>query len=95
MNNKKVKRLRRKVKQIHFECFRTLQPDNEQDNVSLENISSLMPDQTHVYANGKMNLSFMTDKFVMKWLKQCPEIETYEEMMYYAKHKNLPSKGNN
>ena len=54
-----------------------------------------MPDQTHVYANGKMNLSFMTDKFVMKWLKQCPEIETYEEMMYYAKHKNLPSKGNN
>ena len=43
-----------------------------------------MPDQTHVYANGKMNLSFMTDKFVMKWLKQCPEIETYEEMMYYA-----------
>ena len=28
-------------------------------------------------------------------VKTMSEIETYEEMMYYAKHKNLPSKGNN
>jgi len=53
----------------------------------------LMPDQTHVFANGRINLSFMTDKFVMKWLKKCPEIETYEELMHYAEHKTLPSKG--
>ena len=93
MNNKKIKKLKSKVKHIQLGWFQSLLPEGEKEKANLDNISSLMPDQTHVFANGRINLSFMTDKFVMKWLKKCPEIETYEELMHYAEHKTLPSKG--
>ena len=92
MNNKKIKKLKSKVKHIQLGWFQSLLPEGEKEKANLDNISSLM-DQTHVFANGRINLSYMTDKFVMKWLKKCPEIETYEELMHYAEHKTLPSKG--
>jgi|TARA_B100001939_G_scaffold82663_1_gene70441 hypothetical protein len=93
MNAKQIKKLRRRVKAIQLGWMHSVLPPEEQDKVTLDNIHEVIPDQTHVYANGRLNLSFMTEKFVMKWLKQCPEIETYEELMHYAQHKNLPSKG--
>jgi len=93
MNAKQIKKLRQKVKHIQVGWMHSVLPPEEIDKVNVDNIQEVIPDQKHVFANGRLNLSFMTDKFVMKWLKKCPEIETYEELMYYAQHKKLPSKG--
>ncbi len=93
MSGKQIKKLRRKVKAIQVDWMHSILPPEEAKKVTIKNIHEVIPDQTHVFADGRLNLSFMTDKFVMKWLKQCPEIETYEELMHYAQNKNLPSKG--
>ena len=46
-----------------------------------DNVEELMPDQTHVFGNRQMHLSFMSDKWIMKILKNNPHITTYKELL--------------
>ena len=44
-------------------------------------LTELMPDQTHVFGNGQLHLSFMSDKWIMKILKENPHsVSTYKEL---------------
>jgi uncharacterized protein YneF (UPF0154 family) len=40
----------------------------------------LLPDQTHMFGGGQLYLSFMSDKWIMKQLKNNPNITSYEEL---------------
>ena len=48
--------------------------------ITVDNVEELMPDQTHAFGNRQMHLSFMSDKWIMKILKKNPHITTYKEL---------------
>ena len=46
----------------------------------LEHVEELLPEQTHMFGGGQLHLSYMTDKWIMKKLKQNPHINNYKEL---------------
>ena len=80
MNSKQIKKLRRLIKPLQVEWLQSLLEKDQADKVNIKNVHELMPDQTHVFGNGKMHLSFMSDKWIMKVLKANPHITTYKEL---------------
>ena len=86
MNQKKIKELRRRVKPIQIEWLKTLLPDEQSSTITIDNVEGLLPDQTHVFGKGQLYLSYMTDKWIMKYLKQHPDIETFDELLKVSKH---------
>jgi hypothetical protein len=80
MNQKKVKQLRKRIKPIQVEWLKSLLPDEQAKDITVENVEGLLPDQTHVFGGNKMYLSFMSDKWIAKFLKRFPHITTYKEL---------------
>ena len=80
MNQKKVKQLRKKIKPIQVEWLKSLLPDEQAKTITVDNVDELLPDQTHVFGGWQMYLSYMSDKWILKMLKQNPSITTYEEL---------------
>ena len=81
MNSKKIKELRRLVKPIQVEWLQTLLPDEQAMTITVDNVEGLLPEQTHAFGQGQLHMSYMTDKWIMKYLKQYPNITTYKELM--------------
>ena len=81
MNQKKIKELRRRVKPIQVEWLRTLLPEDQAMTITVDNVEGLLPEQTHAFGQGQLHMSYMTDKWIMKYLKQYPNITTYKELM--------------
>jgi len=80
MNQKKVKQLRKRIKPIQVEWLKSLLPDEQAKTITVDNVDELLPDQTHVFGGWQMYLSYMSDKWILKMLKQNPSITTYEEL---------------
>ena len=80
MNSKQLKKLRRLVKPLQVEWLQSILPEDQAKTITVDNVEGLLPDQTHVFGGGKMHLSFMTDKWIMKMLKKYPDIKTYNEL---------------
>tara|TARA_Y100001938_G_scaffold138890_1_gene205019 strand:+ start:528 stop:788 length:261 start_codon:yes stop_codon:yes gene_type:complete len=80
MNGKQVKKLRKKIKPIQVEWLRELLPEDQANTITVDNVEGLLPDQTHVFGGGQLHLSYMTDKWIMKRLKQNPHINSYKEL---------------
>jgi hypothetical protein len=80
MNSKQLKKLRRLIKPLQVEWLKSLLPEDQAKTITVDNVNDLLPDQTHVFGGGKMHLSFMTDKWIMKMLKKYPDIKTYNEL---------------
>jgi len=80
MNSKQLKKLRRLIKPLQVEWLQSLLPEDQAQTITVDNVNDLLPDQTHVFGGGKMHLSFMTDKWIMKMLKKHPHIKTYNEL---------------
>tara|TARA_R110002049_G_scaffold44582_1_gene130770 strand:- start:1134 stop:1400 length:267 start_codon:yes stop_codon:yes gene_type:complete len=80
MNSKQLKKLRKLVKPLQVEWLQSLLPEDQAKTITVDNVEGLLPDQTHVFGGGKMHLSFMTDKWIMKMLKKYPDIKTYNEL---------------
>ena len=80
MNSKQLKKLRRLIKPLQVEWLQSLLPEDQAKTITVDNVEGLLPDQTHVFGGGKMHLSFMTDKWIMKMLKKYPDIKTYNEL---------------
>ena len=80
MNSKQLKKLRKLVKPLQVEWLQSLLPEDQAKTITVDNVNDLLPDQTHVFGGGKMHLSFMTDKWIMKMLKKYPYIKTYNEL---------------
>ena len=84
MNQKKIKELRRRVKPIQVEWLQTLLPEDQSSTITVDNVDGLLPDQTHVFGKGQLYLSYMTDKWIMKYIKRNPHITTYKELQEIA-----------
>ena len=80
MSSKQIKKLRKLIKPLQVEWLKSLLPEDQSKEITVSNVDGLLPDQTHVFGGGKMHLSFMTDKWIMKMLKKYPDIKTYNEL---------------
>jgi hypothetical protein len=69
MNLKKEKQIRRKAKQLMVEWLRSIIPDEDKDKVTVENVHTYIPDQTHVYANQQLHISAYTLRWFIKRIK--------------------------
>jgi len=81
MNAKQIKKLRKLVKPIQVEWLRTLLPEDQATTITVDNVEGLLPEQTHAFGQGQLHMSYMTDKWIMKYLKKYPNITTYKELM--------------
>ena len=81
MNSKQIKKLRKLIKPLQVEWLQSILPEDQGKVITVDNVEELMPDQTHIYGNRQMHLSFMTDKWIMKVLKANPHIKTYKELL--------------
>ena len=81
MNQKQIKKLRKRIKPIQIEWLQTLLPDEQATTITVDNVEGLLPEQTHAFGQGQLHMSYMTDKWIMKYLKQYPNITTYKELM--------------
>tara|TARA_R110002020_G_scaffold404484_2_gene614592 strand:- start:5747 stop:6046 length:300 start_codon:yes stop_codon:yes gene_type:complete len=93
MNQKKLKVLRRKVKRLQVEWLKTLLNEEEAKQVSIDNIDELAPTQDYYMANRTMYLSHMTPKWIMKYLKKYPHINSYVELNEYYENWKVKNKG--
>ena len=80
MNSKQLKKLRKLIKPLQVEWLQSILPEDQGKVITVDNVDGLMPDQTHVFGNNQMHLSFMSDKWIMKVLKDNPHITTYKEL---------------
>ena len=80
MNSKQLKKLRKLIKPLQVEWLQSILPEDQGNVITVDNVEELMPDQTHVFGNQQMHLSFMSDKWIMKVLKDYPHITTYKEL---------------
>ena len=69
MNLKKEKQIRRKAKQLMVEWLRSIIPDEDKNKVTIENVHTYIPDQTHVYANQQLHISAYTLRWFIKRIK--------------------------
>ena len=70
MNSKKMKRINRHVADLLVLWIKSLLNEEEAKGVSLQNYKELMPDQTHVFLQGKLSLSAYSEKWMRKRLKK-------------------------
>ena len=70
MNSKKVKKINRHVRDLLVLWIKSLLNEEEAKQVSLANYKELMPDQTHVFLQGKLSLSAYSVKWMRKKMKK-------------------------
>tara|TARA_R100000541_G_scaffold8794_1_gene16364 strand:+ start:256 stop:552 length:297 start_codon:yes stop_codon:yes gene_type:complete len=80
INSKQIKKLRKLVKPLQVEWLQSILPEDQGKEITVSNVKELMPDQTHVFGNGQLHLSFMSDKWIMKILKENQSVSTYKEL---------------
>ncbi len=80
MNNRKVKQLKTRIRKIQFQWLKTLLPEENAKELTMDKVESMLPDQTHVRSIARTNLSFMTDRWVLKMLKRYPDVHNYKEL---------------
>jgi hypothetical protein len=81
MNAKQIKKLRKRIKPIQIEWLESLLPVEQAQTITIDNVEGLLPEQTHAFGQGQLHMSYMTDKWIMKYLKKYPNITTYKELM--------------
>ena len=74
MNRRKSKRIYKQSKRLQLEWLRSLVDEVEAGKINEENMEELLPDQKHVWGQGTMRLSFYTDKWLNKKIKQLLKI---------------------
>ena len=80
MNQKKSRLLRRKGEKLLIEWIRTLAPEGEDaTKINKNNLHEFLPQQTHVFANGKFILSAYSLRWFYKQVKKNPNV-TLEEL---------------
>lgn len=70
MNSKKMKRINRHVADLLVLWLKGLLNEEDAAGVNLSNYKELMPDQTHVFLQGKLSLSAFSEKWMRKRLKK-------------------------
>jgi len=89
LNKKKVKELKKRVKLIQVQWLQSMMTKEEGNKITLDNVDSMLPKETHVHTTGRTNLSFMTDKWLLKKLKRNPNIKNYNQLKEEIKDANI------
>ena len=82
MNGKKAKRISRRARNLLIEWVKSLLPEEEAEKVNLQNIQSLLPKETHYFANNRVYLNAYSFKWIKNGIKRilklfpATEIET-------------------
>ena len=64
MNGKKAKQIRRRGEDLLIEWLRTMVPEGEDTSkINKNNLHEFLPNQTHIFANGK----FMISAYTLRW----------------------------
>jgi len=80
MNGKKVKRLRKKGKEILVDWLHSIVPTEEdKKEITVDNLESYLSDQTHIYTNRKFLLSAYSLKWIYKRVKRNPDL-TFKQL---------------
>lgn len=74
MNRRKSKRISKQAKRLQLEWLRSLVDESEAAKINEDNMEELLPKQTHILGQGRMRLSFYTDKWLNKKIKQLLKI---------------------
>ncbi len=91
MNTKKMKVIRRRAKEVIVEWLQSLLPEHEKDKVTIHNVMDMMPKQTHYVFQNQIKLSAWSYKWVVKKLKQNPDL-TFTQLDAIIKGtSNIPS----
>jgi hypothetical protein len=86
MNSKQIKKLRKLIRPIQMEWLESLLPVEQAQTITIDNVEGLLPEQTHAFGEGQLYMSYMTDKWIMKYLKQYPHIKTFKELQKVSKN---------
>jgi len=89
LNKKKVRELKKRVKLIQVQWLQSMMTKEEGNKITLDNVDSMLPKETHVHTTGRTNLSFMTDKWLLKKLKRNPNIKNYNQLKEEIKDANI------
>ena len=66
---------------IQVEWLRTLLSEEDGKQINTDNISEYLSDQTHSFIEGQLQLTYMSDRWILKQLKKDPTIKTYKELL--------------
>ena len=81
MNGRKAKRLRKHAAQLLIKWIRSMIPDGEDaTKITIKNLHEFLPEDTHIFANGKYMVSAYTLRWFYKKVKQNPNL-TLEDIL--------------
>jgi len=80
MSEKRSRQIRRKRKELQVEWLKTLVTDEEAKKVSIQSIETLVPQRDYIMKNHTTYHSFMTNKWIEKYLKKYPKINSFAEL---------------
>lgn len=90
MSEKRYRQIRRKRKELQVEWLKTLVTDEEAKKVSIQSIETLVPQRDYIMKNHTTYHSFMTNKWIEKYLKKYPEINSCAELeKLYNNQRNI------
>jgi hypothetical protein len=88
MNSKKIKKLKKRVRPLQVEWLKSLLPEDQAKDITVDNVEGLLPDDSHVYGGGQIYLTYMSDKWIMKKLKRNPYITNFNELQKLQEEEN-------
>tara|TARA_B100001059_G_C17735291_1_gene528520 strand:- start:769 stop:1056 length:288 start_codon:yes stop_codon:yes gene_type:complete len=74
MNRKKSKRIRKHAETLQIEWLKSLLSDEEASKITKDNFKDMLPQQTHLWAQGTIHTSFYTLKWLSNKIKQLIKI---------------------
>ena len=74
MNRKKSKRIRKHAETLQIEWLKSLLNDEEASKITKDNFRDMLPQQTHLWAQGTIHTSFYTLKWLSNKIKQLIKI---------------------
>ena len=80
MKKKYIKKLKETMRSIQVEWLRSLLSEVDGAQITTENVAEYLSDETHTFINGQFELSFMSDRWILKQLKRNPTIKTFKEL---------------
>jgi hypothetical protein len=80
MNRKRSKRISKQSKRLQLEWLRSLVDEVEAKKITEDNMEELLPEQKHVWGQGQMRLSFYTNKWLNKKIKQLIKIFPHKDI---------------
>jgi hypothetical protein len=81
VNSKQIKKLKKLIKPIQVEWLQTLLPEDTSKNINVDNVNDYLPEDEHTFGDGQVHLSYMSDDYVLKHLKNNPEIKSFNDLV--------------